>query len=95
MPQIRRTPLAQNDAIEIWAYIAEENEVAADKVFDEIEQRLKSLSFMPRSGTAMPFIAPDIRRSVVGRYSIYYRPVEDGIEILRILHYRRDHSGLV
>lgn len=95
MPQIKRTHRAKNDAIEIWAYIAKENEAAADKVIDQIDQRLQSLSFMPLSGTAMPFIAPDIRRTVVGRYSIYYRAVKDGIEVLRILHERRDHDNLV
>lgn len=95
MPQIKRTSLAQNDAIEIWTYIANENEVAADKVIDQIDSRLKSLSFMPLSGTAMPYIAPNIRRSVVGRYSIYYRPIENGIEVLRILHERRQHDDLV
>lgn len=95
MPQIKRTQRAKNDAIEIWAYIAKENESAADKVIDQIDQRLKSLSFMPLSGTEMPFIAPNIRRSVVGRYSVYYRPVKDGIEVLRILHERRDHEDLV
>ncbi len=95
MPQIKRTQRAKDDAIEIWVYIAQENEAAADKVIDRIDQRLKSLSFMPLSGTAMPFIAPDVRRTVVGRYSIYYRPVDDGIEVLRILHERRDHDELV
>ena len=95
MPQIKRSSLAQNDATEIWAYIAQDNEVAADKLIDRIDQRLKSLSFMPLSGTAMPFIGPEIRRTVVGRYSIYYRPVNDGIEVLRILHERRQHDDLV
>jgi toxin ParE1/3/4 len=94
MPQIKRTSLAQKDAIEIWAFIAEDNESAADKVIAEIDSRLKSLSFMPLSGTAMPFIAPDIRRTVVGRYSIYYRAINDGIEVLRILHERRQHDDL-
>ena len=95
MPQIKRTLLAQNDAIEIWTYIAQENEAAADKVIDQIDQRLKSLSLMPLSGPAVPYINPEIRRTVVGRYSVYYRPIEDGIEVLRILHERRDHDGLI
>lgn len=95
MPQIKRTQRAKYDAIEIWAYIAKENEAAADKVIDQIDDRIKSLSFLPLSGAAMTFIAPDVRRTVVGRYSIYYRPVKDGIEVLRILHERRDHVDLV
>lgn len=95
MPQIKRTPLARNDAIEIWAFIAKDDEAAADKVIAEIDRRLKSLAIMPLSGQAMPFIRPNIRRSAVGRYLIYYRPVDDGIEVLRILHERRQHDDLV
>jgi len=95
MPQIKRTSLAQNDAIEIWTYIANENAAAADKVIGKIDDRIKSLYFMPLSGVAMPFISPEVRRTVVGRYSIYYRPIEGGIEVLRILHERRKHEDLV
>jgi toxin ParE1/3/4 len=95
MPQIKRTSLALNDAIETWTFIAKENEAAADKVIDQIDDRIKSLSFMPFSGVAMPFIRPEVRRTVVGRYSVYYRPIENGIEVLRILHERREHDDLV
>jgi toxin ParE1/3/4 len=95
MPKIKRTSLAQNDAIEIWEYIAQDNEAAADKVIDQIDDRIKSLSMMPLSGAAVNYISPDIRRTVGGRYSIYYRPIEDGIEVLRILHERRRHDDLV
>jgi len=95
MPQIKRTSLAQNDAIEIWMYIAQENEAAADGVIDKIDSRIKLLSNMPHSGPEMPHIAPGVRRTVVGRYSVYYRMIDDGIEILRILHERRSHDELV
>lgn len=95
MPHIKRTSLAQNDAIEIWTYIAQENEAAADNVIDKIDHRIKMLSLMPQSGPEMLHIAPAVRRTVVGRYSIYYRVIDDGIEILRILHERRDHDDLV
>ena len=95
MPLVKRTQLANDDAISIWTYIAQENEVAADKVIDQIDERIKSLSLMPLSGVVMPFISPEVRRALAGRYSIYYRPVEGGIEVLRILHERRDHDELV
>jgi len=95
MPQIKRTSLAQDDAIEIWTYIAEQNEAAANRVIDKIDHRIKLLAAMPHSGPEMPHIAPGARRTVVGRYSVYYRMIEGGVEVLRILHERRDHDGLV
>ena len=43
MPRILRTPEAKIDAAEIWCYIAEDNEAAADKLIDQIEDRLAML----------------------------------------------------
>ena len=89
MPKILRTSKAKQDAIEIWSYIGADSEEAADRVIDEIDQRLRSLSRFPHSGKAVPFIASGVCCSPVGRYVVYYRPIEDGIEVLRILHERR------
>jgi toxin ParE1/3/4 len=30
------------------------------------------------------------RVSVIGKYVIYYRPVEDGIQVIRVVHGSRD-----
>jgi toxin ParE1/3/4 len=95
MAQIKRTPRAKQDAIDIWSYIAADNEAAADRVIAEIDLRLKSLSRMPLSGKGMPFIAHDVRCSPVKRHVIYYRPIDDGIEVLRILHERQRHNRIV
>jgi toxin ParE1/3/4 len=35
-------------------------------------------------------IGAGIRCIVVGEYLIFYRPIADGIEIMRVLHGRRD-----
>lgn len=95
MPRIRKTPRARHDAIEIWAYIARDNIDAADKLIDEIETCLQSLARMPLSAEAVPFIGEGIRRTSVGNYVIYYRPSDDGIQVLRILHGARQPEDLV
>ena len=95
MSRITRTSLARSDAIDIWRFIARDNEDAADRLIDEIEDRLKSLSKMPLAAEAVPFIGPDIRRSTVGSYVIYYRPTKAGIEVLRILHGAREAKDLL
>ena len=66
-----------------------------DKLIDQIEERLLSLSHMPESAEAVPFIGEDIRRSSVGNYVIYYRPTADGIQVLRILHGARQPEDLI
>ena len=50
---------------------------------------------MPESAEAVPYIAPDVRRSSVGNYVIYYRPIHHGIQVLRILHGARQPEDLV
>ena len=95
MPRIERTSRAKTDAVEIWAYIAEDNVSAADDLIDQIESRLAGLARMPESAEAVSYIAPDVRRSSVGNYVIYYRPIDDGIQVLRILHGARQPEDLV
>ena len=95
MPRIERTPRARTDAVEIWAYIAQDNVDAADDLIDQIESRLASLSRMPESAESVPYIGPDVRRSSVGNYVIYYRPVNNGIQVLRVLHGARQPEDLV
>ena len=39
-------------------------------------------------------LAPELRSSLVKPYVLYYRPLDDGIEIIRVIHGSRDLSGL-
>ena len=86
------TPLAKLDAAEIWCYIAKDNEAAADKLIDQIEERLTMLAQYPEAGEAVDYIRPDVRRSTIGNYVIYYTPIEHGITVVRILHAARRHE---
>jgi toxin ParE1/3/4 len=55
---------------------------------------------MPKIGEAYPVPSPrfgDVRRTSVKRfrkYVLYYREIEGGIEILRILHGARDADAI-
>ena len=86
MPRIERTSRAKTDAVEIWAYIVEDTVTAADDLIDQIESRLAGLARMPESAEAVPYIAPDVRRSSVGNYVIYYRPIHHGIQAVSYTH---------
>lgn len=87
---IQRTAQAEEDLIEIWIYIAQDNPRAADRVLDDIEQRFHALAYNPLMGRLRPDIAPELRYFVVGSYLILYRTVEDGIQIVRVIHGARD-----
>ena len=79
MPCIVRTPQAKRDAAEIWAYIAADSETTADALIDQIETRLRHLRQFPEAGDSVEYIRPDVRRSTLGNYVIYYVPLSDGI----------------
>jgi toxin ParE1/3/4 len=61
MSVIQRTAQAEEDLIDIWIYIAQDNPLAADRVLDDIEERFYTLADNPLMGRLRPDIAPDLR----------------------------------
>jgi toxin ParE1/3/4 len=45
---------------------------------------------MPAMGRNRQELAPSLRSFPVGKYVIYYRSIEEGIQIIRVLHGARD-----
>lgn len=95
MPVIQRTVQAEEDLIELWIYIAQDNPSAADRLLDTIEQRCQALAENPLMGRLRPDIAPELRYFIVGRYLILYRTIENGIQIIRVIHGARDIPSLI
>jgi toxin ParE1/3/4 len=95
MPTIKRTAQAEEDLIDIWLYIAHDDVRAADRVLDDIEEKLLLLADQPGVGPARSDIAPELRYSPVRRYLILYRQITDGIEIVRVVHGARDVPTLM
>ena len=94
MPCVKHTALSRVDLYQIWSYIADDNLTAADVLITKIDKRLQSLATMPTQGESVAFIRPGVRRVTVGNYVIYYHPIDDGIEVLRVLHGARQHENL-
>jgi toxin ParE1/3/4 len=90
MARIIRAPAAEADAIEIWAYIAEDNALAADRLLDRFDRVFHKLSLQPHLGKAVDEIAPGLRFFPLGSYLVFYRTIDDGVEIVRVLHGARD-----
>ncbi len=90
MPTIRKYPRAETDLIAIWRYIAEESPRSADRLLDRLDETFSRLAEMPHIGKSRFDLAPALRMFPVREYLIFYRPIEDGIEIIRVLHGRRN-----
>ena len=48
----------------------------------------------PLLGRLCPELAPNLRSFPVGNYVIFYRPIDNGIEVARVLHGARDIDSL-
>lgn len=86
----RLRPQALIDLENIGDYIAQRNPNAAVRLVDALERRWDLLTLHPFSGASREDIAPSIRHLVVGEYLTLYCVGEDAIEILRVLHSRRN-----
>jgi toxin ParE1/3/4 len=90
MRQIRISPAARGDLDEIWSYIAQDNLDAADKFIHAVVARFHQLAAIPEIGRRREELSARMRSFPVGRYVIFYRPMEGGVEIARVLHGARD-----
>jgi len=95
---------AQQDLIDIWGYFARvASPATADRLVDEIEAAANRLVIDPRMHRVRHDLLPDLPgelRSIPAYpYTLFYRvnPLSahgrEEIEILRVLHDRRDFSS--
>lgn len=92
--EVLRTPEARLDLCDIWEYIADDNVSAADRLVEEIDAKCKFLARMPELGRLREDLSPRLRSWVVGNYMIFYRPQPNCIEVIRVLHGRRNFPAL-
>jgi toxin ParE1/3/4 len=92
--QLRISPRASADLIEIWNYIADDSVVNADRRVDKLYETLQVLCRQPGSGRRREELAPGIRSFPFGRYVIFYRASRNAIEIVRVLHGGRDIESI-
>jgi toxin ParE1/3/4 len=86
MPRIVRTYPARDDLQQIWLYVARDNVRAADELIDRFEESLRILSRQPYMGQSAEQYRAGLRQFTVGKYVLFYEPIEDGITLIRVLH---------
>ena len=97
---VYRTPQTRFDLRQIAQYIAHDDRRAAIRFLDAAETTFQQLAESPELGSLGEFQSPalsGVRRWRVKRftnYLIFYRPLADGIEVLRVLHGARDIDAI-
>jgi toxin ParE1/3/4 len=89
----RKTPQTEIDLTSIWDFIAHDNIRAADALLVRIEAAFDMLAANPLAGRARDDLAPKIRSFPVGNYIVFYLPLSDDVEVVRVLHGRQDIDG--
>ena len=90
MTRITRRPLAAADILDMWDHIAEDSIEQADRWVDKLDENFKLIATQPLISRARHELAADLRSFPFGRYVIFYEQLDDGIDIVRVLHSARD-----
>ena len=95
MPRVDRSDAARRDLKQTARHLAEVSgsRAVALRWLDAIAERCQLYAVENELGEACPDLGAQVRRFSFGAYVVYYRPSSQGIELLRILHGRRDVSG--
>ena len=85
---------ARRDLLQIWNYIAEDNEPAADRFIDLLINHFEMLGRNPYAGRRRDELRAGYRSFPVGHYVILYRAINPSIQIMHVIHGKRDIQTL-
>jgi toxin ParE1/3/4 len=94
-------PQAERELDDCAAYIARHSQSAAQRFYSAAQRTFEFLAAFPEAGSLMAVGRPDlvgVRVMTVRRYPnylVFYRPITDGIEVLRVVHGSRDLDQLL
>ncbi|MGH2587886.1 MAG: type II toxin-antitoxin system RelE/ParE family toxin [Dehalococcoidia bacterium] len=94
MSSVSLSAPARRDIDDIIDYIATDSPRAAERVRVQLQATCELLAATPQAGRRRDELGSGIRSFPVGSYVIFYRPIDGGVEIIRVLHGRRDINAI-
>ncbi len=96
MPRVVIDPEAVQDLDAIYDYIGIQNQSprAAARFLDALEAKFQLYAGQPQMGELRPQFGEDVRLFSFHTYVVVYRPVQDGIAVLRVFEGHRDYPAL-
>ena len=85
---------AKADLLDMWTWIADIDPDAADGMLDRVQEVASKLSEWPEMGRAREELGEGVRSFVVGSHVVFYRIAAERLELVRVLHGRRDVDTL-
>ena len=94
--QVRYLPAAENDLLEIFRYIKEDDTEAAIALMQKINSNISNLKIFPHMG-ANPkdrhLVKLGYKMLVVDNYLVFYVVKEEIVKIRRVIHSGRSYSS--
>lgn len=90
MPEVHKRPLAFADLAEIWSFIADDSERQADLFLAKLAEKFDLLATQPMMGRERSELMPALRSFPIDRYIVFFVPLPNGIDIIRVVHSARD-----
>jgi plasmid stabilization system protein ParE len=93
MARLRYSAAARDDLSSIAEYIAGENgsRAVAERFTGELRRKCRELAAAPiRMGRLRPELLPDLRSQPYRRYMIFFRYIDDVLEIVNVIEGHRD-----
>ncbi len=81
---------AKADIEEIGDYIACHSPARVDFMLHKIYEKCKKIEAMPKAWASRPELGENIRIATEEPYLVFYREIDDGVRILRVLHGHRN-----
>ncbi len=99
---IRRCPAVRRDLVEIFVRLSRQGSVkTARRFLSEVDKSFDRIANRPGIGARFEpgeSNLEQLRVATVSRfkhYLVFYRPIDDGIEVLRVLHGARDIQNIL
>jgi len=94
MRRLRISDESRADLDEIWWYIAGDNLRSADAVVADIVADFQTLLQFPGLGRGRDELRAGLRSFPAGSYLIFYRVLNDELEIVRVVHGARNVESI-
>jgi addiction module RelE/StbE family toxin len=86
---------ARNDLKQIYDYIAKDSRYYATNVVENVISKAENLDEFPEIGRVVPEIGDkNVRELIIYSYRLIYELVSNDVQILAIIHGKRDFSSL-
>jgi toxin ParE1/3/4 len=92
--KLRMGPRTRADLKDVWRYVSPAGDDVADRHVRGIRKQCRMLARFPGVGRARDELAPGLRSFPVSPFVIFFRVVDDAVEIVRVLHGARDFEAI-